>query len=193
MATTYDSTREAPSRLRLAGGLVIAGSAAGIPVGIATSTFDPGLATPGTPGFLVGGVYLSALHLALLAGFCLLAASGVAGRGWVGRLGWVVALAGLTGQFLGESLLRVSFALGNGFFSFAMPALGLGLILLGVAVIRSREWTGWRRYVLLATGLYIPLVMVPAFVLAQGPSFPAITAWQLFFVASGVAAWQARG
>ena len=178
------------ARSRLAGLLVIAGGAVGIPVGVATATVLPSLAQPGSSGFVAGGAILSAAHLAMLAGFVLLALAGSGARGRLAQLGFAVTIAGLAAQFLGESLLRVDFSLGMTLFSICTPALGLGLIVLGAAIVRSRRWTGWRRFAVLATGLYVPVILVPAFALAHGPSFLALAVWSAFFTAAGVAAWQ---
>jgi len=38
--------------------------------------------------------------------------------------------------------------------------LAVGMLLLGVAVLRARRLAGWRRYVPLAIGLYFPLQLV---------------------------------
>jgi hypothetical protein len=161
----------------LAGPLVIAAAVISIPIGLATSTFYPGLAQPGTPAFGYSGAVLSITHLMTLAGFALLAFTGAAGRGRLAMVAYTVTLAGLAAQFLGESVLRVDFNVGITLFSVASPAMGGGFILLGIAILRARRWSGWRRYPVLAAGLFVPIVLIPAFALAGGPSFPAITAW----------------
>ena len=88
---------------------------------------------------------------------------------------------------LGESVIRVDFNTGNLFFSAAMPLMGLGMILVGVAVFRGRTWSGWRRFAPLACGLYIPFVLIPSFVIAKGPSFIAITGLMVAYLMLGVA------
>jgi uncharacterized membrane protein len=63
-------------------------------------------------------------------------------------------------------------------FAIAPNLVGLGLILAGVAIIRTGRWTGWHRYVTLALGLYVFVVMTPVIIASGGP--PAVAAlWTL--------------
>ena len=41
----------------------------------------------------------------------------------------------------------------------------------------------------LLCGLYVPLVLIPSFTIAGGPSFAALAAWQIGFVLLGAAMW----
>jgi len=70
-------------------------------------------------------------------------------------------------------------------------AVGVGLILAGIAVRRRGRWTGWRGLVVLAAGIFVFVPMTPAlmgpFVLAR----LAITVWMLLFAAVGYALWKA--
>ncbi len=43
-------------------------------------------------------------------------------------------------------------------------ALGVGLVLAGIGVARSREWPGWRRWIVLVTGVMLFVVVVPGLV-----------------------------
>lgn len=69
--------------------------------------------------------------------------------------------------------------------------MALGLVLAGVAVLRSRRWSGRHRYLPLVTGAWIVVVLVPVLVLAGDPGTggaPAtIAAWYVLWVALGVA------
>lgn len=168
-------------------GLVTTAAVVQVGIGAATSTIYPALAQPGTTAFEVSGLVLTVTHLMVLAGFVGLAYTPAAGSGWLKRVAVAVTLIGLGANTLGEGVLRVNFDLGNTLFGIGTPACALGLTLLGIAIIRARHWTGWHRYTVLATGLYIPIVLIPAFVLAKGPSFPALAGWAALFIATGVA------
>lgn len=73
----------------------------------------------------------------------------------------------------------------------ASVAVGVGLILAGIAVRRRGRWTGWRGLVVLVAGIFVFVPMMPAlmgpFILAR----LAITAWMLLFAALGYALWKA--
>jgi len=72
-------------------------------------------------------------------------------------------------------------------YSVASLALMVGLVLLGVAVVRAGRWGGWRRYAPLACGLFIPLVMFPSFALPGTASNYAIGLWGITWLLVGVA------
>ena len=63
----------------------------------------------------------------------------------------------------------------------------LGLILAGIAVLRAGWWSGWHRYPVLATGLFIPLILMPSFALpGYGPNY-AIGLWGICWLLLGAA------
>ena len=167
--------------------LVIVAAVVQAATGVATSTIAPSFADRTTIVFGYAGAWLTVTHVMVLAGIVGLYATRAARSGWLKRVGFAVALVGFAAQVLGESVLRVNFDLGNAFFGIATPATGLGMILVGIAVITSRRWTGWHRYAPLVCGLYVPVVLVPAFVAAKGPSFIALGGWAFCFLALGIA------
>lgn len=174
---------------RLAATAVIAASVVGAVVGVATSTFYPQLADRTSATFGASGAVLTVAHVVFLLGIVGLARTGAAGTGWLARIAYAVLLLGLAAQAVAEGILRVNFDLGNAIFGIASPAMALGFVLLGIVVIRARAWTGWRRFTPLLCGVYVPVVLIPAFILAGGVSFPAITVWQLCFLLLGAAMW----
>jgi hypothetical protein len=185
--------RQASASGLLGAWLLAAGSLLAVPFGVAAS-FNPALADPRHRlAFVVTGAGLTLSHFLVLAGIGLLAAGPAAGRGRFKAVASVVAIAALTGQAVAEAALRFDFALGISIFSIDTPALGLGMILFGVAVIRARVWAGWHRYTPLAWGIYIPLVLIPSFIVAKGPSFPVLTVMSLLVVGFGVAALRESG
>jgi hypothetical protein len=171
--------------------VLLASATAHALIGTATSLY-PAVQDPHRSLWLWSGAVLTAGHLGVLFAVATMIATGVAGRGWLARVGFVIALAGLTLLSAAEALIRVNFSAGNSVFGIASPLTALGMILLGVAVVRARAWRGWHRFTPLACGLYIPVVLLPSFAIAKGPSFIALTGWSLCFVAFGVAMYRER-
>ena len=62
-----------------------------------------------------------------------------------------------------------STSLGDTLFTIAPNLTGLGLILAGVAVIRTGVWTGWQRWITLALGIYVFVPMTPMIIASGGP------------------------
>lgn len=188
MATQTSSVRYVRKGFAREGAVAVGlGSLVGIPIGIATATVAPQLAVPGSTAFGWSGVVLTLAHLAVLFGVAALAASPAARPGWLKNIGFAATLAGLAAQALGEALIRFDMSLGNVFFTACMPLMGAGMILVGVAVIRTGAWSGWRRFAPLASGLYIPIVLIPAFVIAKGPSFIALAGFAAVYSVLGLA------
>jgi hypothetical protein len=123
---------------------VIVAGALQAATGVITA-FYPALADKTTTAFDIGGVVLTLTHVLIVVGIIGLALSGAAGSGWLARIGFTVALVGLSAQALGEAVLRVDFDLGNVFFSIAAPACGVGMTLVGIAIVRAGRWTRWHR------------------------------------------------
>jgi hypothetical protein len=131
------------------------------------------------------------IHLGELAAVVALALSGAVGTGLLGRLG--VGLAGLGALMLAAAEVITLSAPGTSdtLFAIAPNLVGLGLILTGIAVIRTGSWTGWRRYVTLALGVYVFAVLTPVIIAAGGPpAVPAVAGllvWQVLWVLIAVA------
>lgn len=133
--------------------------------------------------------YLLPVYVANLAGLVALALSGAAAGG-MGRAGLGIAVAGVAGFVLAE--LTAPGPAGDLLYGVAPPVTALGLVLAGVAVLRCRRWHGWHRYVPLAAGAWIVVVVVPVIVLAGDPgtggaaaAVAAIGAWHLLWGAMG--------
>jgi hypothetical protein len=181
------------SRVRAGAALIGAAAVIGGFTGVATSTFAPGLAEAGTAGFYAGGAWLTACHLMVLLGAVALVGSGTAATGKLATVGSVGVLAGLAAQTAAEAILRVDLNAGNNLFSAAAPLMAAGFIVFGAAVIRARRWTGWHPLTPLACGLYVPIVLLPSFAIAKGPSFLALAAWQILFVLLAASMWLESG
>lgn len=127
-------------------------------------------------------------HLLLIAGVVGLAKSGAAGRGRLAPAGLGLTLLALAELTVAEAIWAIA---GEEaavlFYSTATLALMLGLILAGVAVLRAGRWGGWHRYTVLATGLFIPLILMPAFGLPGYAANYAIGLWGVCWLLVGLA------
>ena len=67
-------------------------------------------------------------------------------------------------------------------------ALGVGLVMVGVMVVRERRWTGWPRWLPLTMGVWVFVPMTPAMLAGFLPARLAISAWMLLYAALGLGA-----
>jgi len=67
----------------------------------------------------------------------------------------------------------------------ASLACGVGLVLLGVAVLRSGRVAGWRRWVPLATGVWVFVPMTPMIISGFVGGRLGIVGWMLLFALLG--------
>jgi hypothetical protein len=135
--------------------------------------------------------YLLPIYVATLAGVAALAITGVAAGG-TGRAGVGIAGGGLLGFIIAE--VTAPGPTSEVLYGIVPLVTALGMALTGVAVLRSRRWSGWHRYVPLAVGAWIVVVVIPVIVLVGGPgtggaaaAVAAIGAWHLLWAALGVA------
>jgi hypothetical protein len=126
-------------------------------------------------------------HLLLLAGLLGLARAGVAGRGRLAVSGLTLSVFGTLVLTLAEPVVLVNLGVANVIFGIAVPAMALGLILAGLAVLRERRWGGWHRFTTLACGVFIPLVLIPSFALPGLWFHYAIGVWGIFWLLFGLA------
>lgn len=127
--------------------------------------------------------------IAALAG---LAALGAAGSTWWARLGIGVTFLGFVVLISGELIEPFDPATGETFFGIAPLLAAPGLVLAGVGVLRARRWSGWRRFVTLACGVYLVVVFLPV-VISTGTDagfLAAVIGWGLGLAALGLAVAQ---
>ena len=188
------------SFVKSAGLLCLLGALIGAISGIVTAFIPPAVSSdwysyPYTPtGFLLAQFVFMSNHVLLLVGILGLARSGAAGTGLLGRAGLWISVVGMAALALCEvgamtlatspypsprtDVLDTSYGV-------ASILIGIGLSLAGVAVARTGEWTGWRRYVALICGVAVFVVVIPGIL---GPFLVArlaITVWMLMFAALG--------
>lgn len=126
-------------------------------------------------------------HLLLLAGMLGLWASGALGVGflaegavWITVCGWAVEAAAEVTALTNNDVANVLFGIGT-------LGLAVGLILVGIAAVRARQWKGWHRFTPLAAGVFLIAVVFPAFALPGRDFEFAIAIWGVCFVLLGVA------
>jgi hypothetical protein len=64
---------------------------------------------------------------------------------------------------------------------------GLGMLLAGIAIVRTRRWDGWHRFIPLLAGLYPFVAMFPILAITGEPPLPMITLWCLLWLLLGLA------
>ena len=145
-------------------------------------------------GFLTVQAVFAAQNLGLVAGAVALALSGAVGRGRAARAGaWLLVAA--TVMLTAAELLSMRYAdwtneaANNGLmgaaFGISCTAIGVGAILAGIGVRRSRVWSGWRSWTPMVIGVAQFVMVTPgmfgSFVVAR----LVIGAWMLMFAALG--------
>lgn len=171
--------------LRSAGLLCVIGGLLQLVLG-AVESFFPVQAS--SPEFVFRQVLVEISYVPMFIGVIGLALSGVAGNGWLAKIGLGSALLG---SFLfvlaGMIMLLVQLALGEALYGIGTLLTGSGMLLAGIAVLRTRRWSEWRRYTPLICGLYVFLVLFPAAAIVQGPSFLALGGWGVCWLLFGAA------
>jgi hypothetical protein len=196
------------SRLRTAGWLCTAGALIGVAGGLVLIMVSPAVASdrysyPLTPdGHRLVQVAFVLNHALLLVGVLGLARAGATGTRQLGRIGVAVAVAGwamLSLCEIGAFLLAESASpsarasqldIGYGV---STIAIGLGLVLAGAAVLRERRWTGWARYIVLASGVAVFLIVIPGIAASSVAGRLVLVTWMLIWVGVGVALVRAGG
>ncbi|HEX8997827.1 MAG TPA: hypothetical protein VF812_17495 [Ktedonobacterales bacterium] len=114
--------------------------------------------------------------------------AGAAGSGWFGRLslglfasGWIVLVVAEPLAWITRNNNLPLFPLGG-----LMAALG-GL-LSGIAVVAAHRWRGWQRYsVLIYATYYVCALLLPLFLVHQGPTLVTESLWGLAWLPTGAA------
>lgn len=151
-------------------------------------------------GFTGIQIWFFVQHVGLLAGIAALTRAEIMAPGRSARWGVGLAVSGMALLALTELIAitaRHSTYPGDGtglldaLYGVSSLAVGVGLILAGIAVRRGGRWTGWRSLVVLVAGIFVFVPMTPAlmgpFLLAR----LAIAGWMLLFAALGYALWTA--
>lgn len=89
--------------------------------------------------------------------------------GALGRIGFGVAALGQVSLVVAELLFPFNGPVGEQIFNFAPLLSGLGMVLAGIAVLRSGVWRGWHRVTPLLVGAWMLLVAIPLIIAFDGP------------------------
>lgn len=130
-------------------------------------------------------------------------------QSWVGVIGTTSMLIGIvslwqTGEPTGVGKRRnffyvsiagaVSYILGQWmplpFAPLGAFLTGLGMILVGVASIKEKVWTDWKRYVPLVVGCFPFLCMFPLLIITGQRPAAIIGFWGIPWIVLGIVAWQ---
>ena len=188
------------SFVKTAGLLCLVGAFIGVTSAIVTAFIPPAVSSdwysyPYTPtGFRVAQFVFILNHVLLLVGLLGLARSGAAGTGLLGRVGvWisVLGMATLTLCEVGAMTLvtspfptpRTDFM--DMAYGVASILIGVGLVLAGVAVVRTREWGGWHRFVALICGVAVFVIVIPGVFGSFLAGRLVLAVWMLMFAALG--------
>ena len=140
----------------------------------------------GTGGFYATEVVWLAVHVLLLVGLVGLQRARVVGESRWGRRGLQLAIAGRVVFLLAEA---ASIAVGHdelAVFPVAAVSTGIGMLVAGVAVVRARQWQGWRRLAPVAMGAYPFIFMFPILAVTGERPNLAVSLWGLTY--AGIAA-----
>lgn len=191
-----------PSSVRTAGLLCLVGAVIGMVGGLVTGFISPAVASdrfsyPFTPtGYVVAEISFAVNHVLLLVGVLGVAWSGAAGARRLGRAGVRVSVVGLVALTLCE-LVAIALAdsayptsrtdlLETGY-GISTILIGVGLVMAGIGVVQTGRWSGWSRYVVLACGVAVFVIVIPG---VFGPFLVGrlvLTFWMLMFAGLGFA------
>ncbi|HEY2795627.1 MAG TPA: hypothetical protein VGJ28_24915 [Micromonosporaceae bacterium] len=174
--------------LGVAGGLVTAFVAPVVAPDLYRYPFGPG-------AYTAVQIIFAANHVGLLVGLLGLGWIGAARGPWwrVGAAFGTFGLLLLTGCEIWA--LRLTNAVDFGSRSTPLGtaygvgtiATGIGLVLAGIAVVRTGRWRGWARWTPLAIGVLVFAMLLPALFGTFREARLAITAWMVVWTVLGVA------
>lgn len=147
-----------------------------------------------TRGFLVAQAWFFVHHLGLLPALVVLARSpGITG-GRVARAGAWLAVLGMAGLSLAELLAMRYGELDNDVanegpagaaYGVTVTAIGIGMVLAGIGVARTRAWPGWHRWTPLAVGVAVFVAVTPGMFGGFVAARLVIGLWFLLFATLG--------
>lgn len=189
-----------PSSLRLSGVVCLATGLVGALAAVVllawpTSVDEDLLRYPfSEAGFLVAQAFFAVHHLGLVAGVVALALCGAVGTSRLARVGAWLLVAGTVGLTLAEvNTMRyadwtndaANAGLMGASYGITCTVMGIGAILAGVGVLRTRLWGGWRAWTPMAIGIAQFVVLTPGMFGGFVTARLAIGTWMLLFAALG--------
>lgn len=186
---------------RTAGLLCAGGAAIGAAGGLAMIMVAPQVGPDrfsypfDTPMHLTAQIVFVINHVLLLVGVVGVGRAAI-GASRAGKAGIGFAAAGLIGLTLCEiGAMTLAHAQLNDArvdrlnigYGVSSLAIGFGLVVAGIAVIRAGHWQRWSRYTVLACGLALFAVVVPAISGPMAAGRLALIAWMALWAAIGIA------
>ncbi|GAA4798340.1 hypothetical protein GCM10023200_38510 [Actinomycetospora chlora] len=136
------------------------------------------------------GPVLAAGHLGELAAAVAVVACGAAGRGALTAVGLVVTALGELGLATAEITNMSAPDTAQPIYAVAPILSGIGMVVLGAAVLRARVWEGALRALPLLVGLWMLVVTIPVIVATGGPPalLPALAlaVWDLLWLGTAL-------
>ena len=201
MSATTVAVSTTPTRIRSAGLVCAAAGVLGAASGLYLAVVDPQVADtrfsyPLTAdAFVAIQLWFVVQHVGLMAGVQALWATGWTARGGTARAGIVLAQGGL-GLLTLTELYAIRAAESDypgphtgtldALYGISSTAAGVGLVLLGIATLRTATAPGAGRWLPLALGVWVFVPMFPALMAGHVPARLAITGWMLLFAALGL-------
>ena len=193
--------RSTVSLARVAGIATIVGAATGI-IGALVLVLAPPIVAADVfsypldaTGHAIAQLSFFLNHVLLALGLIALALS-PASRARPGRLGAWIALGAMTLLSVCELwaivLAEATYpspetAPIDAAYGIASIGLGIGLVLAGIGVARTRVWTGWARWIVLVLGVMVFVVVTPGLMLGFVGGRLALATWMVAWVFFGVA------
>ena len=203
--TTSSSVTRSTSTIRKAGVVCLVAGLAGAASGVYLAAMQPDVSIDrfsypqGAGEYATIQVWFVVQHLALLLGLLALSWAEVVPRTRLGRFGYMGSVASMVALAVMEAVAisardvavdsTTAVVIGSlyGVVSFAF---GVSLVALGIAIVRAGVWQGWRRWLVLAMGVYVFVPMFPALATMTDGARLAIAGWMLLFAALGAALMQ---
>lgn len=148
-----------------------------------------------------GGLGLVDLWMAVTALAIVLTGVGIVAAGRVGDVTTtVLGRIGLGAALLGTAVFTLAHLVAavvagaddTPLFPIGEVLTAVGMIVLGVAVLRRGRWAGAGRLTPLLCGLYPFVILMPAFAIFGAPNFPAIAGFGIPWALLGLAVAQRR-
>jgi hypothetical protein len=154
---------------------------------------------PQGPGeFATTQVFFAITHVGMILGLLALRWCGAVPPSRLGRVGHVVAVAGMVALTVTELLAIIpareatdSAAAGMivAIYSIGTILIGLGMIAAGIAA-RDGTWSGWQRWLPLVMGVWLFVPTMPALALEGDVARISLGIWALLFAALGWVLWR---
>lgn len=180
--------RAGDALIGLAAWAMMAGGLLGAVLGIPLASFE----SQRPPLVWVGALNI-VCQLLIMLDVVGLARSGAAGEGRSAVAGPAVTLLGLVALVVAEISLvagvsAVTPRSPGTLFGVATVTTPVGLLLAGTSIVRAGRWTGWRRFVPLACGAFVPIVVIPSAALPDSAFFHyAVGLWSVCLLVLGLA------